>query len=199
MATPSKGPVCSRSPAAVGIGRIWLGLIEQEGSQVFAGFDMQRTRGRVRPRAAADSYREFESLPLRQSGPVETFYTPQPQAPRMPQKAELRGHSSESRIPVNRLIRAVFVSLGPLFPTQPNHGDFGTDVRSSRDQKVEQAQGGVGLKELRLGGAKGDRNCPMRYVRFGRPTRRSWRPNDKGARPGQLLCCGKILLVHSKP
>jgi hypothetical protein len=33
-------------------------------------------------------------------------------------------------------IRAVFVSLGALSPKQPNHGGFGTDVRSSKNQNV---------------------------------------------------------------
>jgi hypothetical protein len=55
----------------------------------------------------------------------------------------------------------------------------------------------VGSKELRSGGANGDQNCLMRYVRFRRPTRRSWRPNDKGGhgRAG-FFDAGKMLLVQ---
>jgi hypothetical protein len=54
------------------------------------------------------------------------------------------------------------VSLGPLSPTQPNHAQFGTDIRSSTEQWVTETRRGAGSKGARSGGVNSERT-----VRFG--------------------------------
>jgi hypothetical protein len=46
--------------------------------------------------------------------------------------------------------RALFLSLGPLSLTQPNHGRFGTDVRSQSIQLVRLGQNGLGFERRPL-------------------------------------------------
>jgi hypothetical protein len=59
-----------------------------------------------------------------------------------------------------------FVSLGPLSPKQPNHGHFGTDVESSRIQRVGGRLKGVGFEKPPLRRSEQGSNCPVRRGRY---------------------------------
>ena len=55
------------------------------------------------------------------------------------------------------------LSVGLPSLTQPNHGRFGTDVRTAQPQWVRRSPRGVGSKELRSGGVSRDRTIRFRY------------------------------------
>ena len=72
--------------------------------------------------------------------------------------AGFSGHLSEPRGPPPRAHFGPFsVSLGPLSPTQPNHGHFGTDVESSIIQWVGGRPKGSGFEKPRSGEVNTDR------------------------------------------
>ena len=50
----------------------------------------------------------------------------------------------------HRPLRAFSVSLGPLSPTQPNHGRFGTDVKSESNQRFRAKPEGRGFERAAL-------------------------------------------------
>ena len=60
----------------------------------------------------------------------------------------------------------VSVSLGPLSPTQPNHGHFGTDVECAIIQRVGGRPKGVGFEKTPLRRSEQGSNCPIQRVRY---------------------------------
>ena len=63
-------------------------------------------------------------------------------------------------------LRPFFVSLGPLSPTQPNHGHFGTDVGIAITQWVGGRPKGCGFEKLPLGRSEPGSNHSVQCVCF---------------------------------
>jgi hypothetical protein len=82
----------------------------------------------------------------------------------MPQNAGVRGYLSEPRAPARKPILGCFPFLsGPLSLTQPNHGHFGTVVRSPPDQWVMRCQLGGGFESAALKRSEHGSNNSIRY------------------------------------
>jgi hypothetical protein len=92
-----------------------------------------------------------------------------PQAPaRSPQSAGLHADFPNHEGRLRGPFRAVWSSIRPLSPTQPNHGRFGTDVGSFMIQQVGDAWRGEGLKDSCSGEVNWDRTVRFSVSASGR-------------------------------